>query len=333
MADYGVYATMEEVKEYLTSTEEANFHPKDDQKIQRFCIQASRTFDSFCNRRFFPRLQTRYYDHPYTYSNEAYRFYLQGNSSAIGNYPNIPTQYINLSMLALDDDLLEMITLTTQNGNTIISSDDYFLMTGDDYNYPPYDRVVLRSDSSRTVFLFSGTPQQANSAYGIWGYNERYSQAWQQIDTVEDNPLSSSATLVTVNDVDGMDEQGLTPRFQLQQLIRFGNTTTSEMAYITSKDVDNNTITVIRGINGTTAVQQAQNTAIYVYRPQPEITLALMALATYSYRRPGNIGRPEIDQPIATSTGVVIMPPQLPNEVQSMVNKYKRSPIGNQSLL
>lgn len=320
--NYGVYATVEEVKEYLTNTEEANFVVKDDQKIAKFCIQASRTFDTFCKRHFFPKRETRYYDYPGTLG--FYPYYLR-SVETIGTYPNVNLNYVNISMLELDQDLLLPITVTTNNGNTVISSDDYFLMTGEYYNFPPFDRIVLKSDGNQTNFLFSGTNQKSQSVDGIWGYHENYSSAWVELDEVQNNPLTINGTTVLVSDVDGMDEQGFTPRFQLQQLCRFG---TSEMFYITGKNVDGtNSLTVIRGVNGTTATEQVEGTPIYVFRPQPEITLAMLALATYSYRRPGNIGKPEIDQPIATSTGVIIMPPQLPTEVTNMIKNYKKSPI------
>jgi hypothetical protein len=320
---------MEEVKEYLTTTEQVNFHVKDDQKIMKFCIQASRTFDTECNRRFFPRKETRYYDHPDT--SGLYPAYLRARGN-IGLYPNVSLRHVNVSMLELDDDLLAPITVTTNNGDTTITSDNYYLMTGENYNYPPYDRLVLKSNSSQTVFLFSGTTQESNSITGLWGYHEKYSGAWALVDTVQSN-ITSSATSVTVADVDGVDEQGFTPRFQLQQLCRFGTGNDGEMFYIIGRNVDGTqTLNIIRGVNGTTATAQTSTTGIYVYRPQEEIKLAILALATYSYRRPGNIGRPEIDQPIATSTGVIIMPPQLPNEVKLMIDKYKKSPNGNQSL-
>lgn len=319
---FGVIATVEEIKGYLKGAKNAQFNPDDDPRIMDFAIEMTAKFQAECNRKFIPRRETRTYDHPDSSSFLGSSW--GGASSPAGPVVRPLTGYNIADTLLLDDDLLEVITLTTNNGNTTVSASDYWLMTGGSYNYPPYDRIRLKPNGTQTVFAYEDTYQQANAVAGYWGYHEEWAQAWQQIDTVQDASLSSSATTLTVGGVNGEDELGRTPRFKTQQLCRFG---TAEMFYIVGKNTDADQLKIKRGVNGTTAAVQANGTAIYVYRPMPELKHAMEVLATYAYRRKDSIGSPNEDNPIATPTGVVIMPSTLPGEVKAMLAKYKREPL------
>ena len=325
MANLGVYATYEEVKEYLDNRagEDLNI---DNTLLKRFTVQASRRFDSLCFRKFYPTLETRTFDDPVLSGSRALggRVARVRVSSSYGFGPLIvPPVFpgIRPDTLKLDDDLLEVVTLTTSNGDTTIAAADQLLRTGNARNQTPYDRIVLKSDGTTTLFTFSGTPQDANSITAFWGYHNDWANAWASVDTVQDAPLTASATVVTVADADGEDENGLTPRFRPQQLIRFGTGTSAEYSFNNAVNPDADTLTVQRGVNGTTAAQQANGTAIFVFRPQPDIVLAMLVLATYSYRRKGTIGSIE-DRGMASSTGVLLLPPKLPEDVTRTLLTY-----------
>lgn len=322
MATYGVYATAEQIKEYLTK--EPGRFVDDDQRLMRFAVQATERFNRECKRQFRPVRETRLYDHPGSFGGAV----LQPSTGVSNPHLGNPTAFLSLpSVLCLDEDLLEIVTLTTQNGGTTITSSDYLLKSGDNYNRSPYDRIELKTNGTQTVFLSSGTTQQSNSVDGYWGYHDDWDNAWVQVDTVQDNPLSSSAASVTVADADGADEMGFTPRFQRQQLVRFGSSSTAEYAYVIGKNNDADTIDVVRGVNGTTAAEQAQSTAIYVYRPMWDIVEAMQLLAVYSYRRKDSVGNAD-DRGLASSTGVLVLPPKLPEEVSSAISGYKRILMG-----
>lgn len=321
----GVYATVYQVKNHLIKKKEVGRLLDDDEQLQRFCIQASRDFDSYCHRHFFPRRQTRYYDHP------TQRQSRSTASASLGILPTVGAGLVTgtyyADRLRLDKDLLEVITFSTQNGNVTISASDYFLQTGDSYNHPPYDTLVLKADGSVTALSYTGTPQRANVIDGIWGFHDDWSNAWALLDTVQNDPLAVAGTSVTVTDANGTDEQGLTPRFQIQQLLRFGTGASAEMAYVTKVDNDNDVLTVVRGVNGSTAAEQAQGTGIYVYRPMWEIQNAMLFYATYLYRRKDSVGGAD-DRPLASASGVMILPNQLPGEVARNIDAYKRIDIG-----
>ena len=313
MANYGVYAPWEQLKSYIPiPTNQA----RDDANLFRICIEASRKFDAHCHgRHFYPTKETRSYDF-------AGSFALAGG----GTFPNPTTGFPSTSSecnandcLELDDDLLEVAALTTQNGAQTITSADYYLKTGDKYNFPPYDRIMLAADGTVTAFSYSGTPQQANSVAGFWGYHEHWTDAWMNSqDTVEDNPLTSSATTLTVNDPEGVDLYGLQPRFMVQQLLRIE----AEYLFVTGKNTTANTLTVIRGVNGTTAAAHILNTPIYIYQPMPEIVQAMEVLATYIYRRRESIG--STGDRSTAANGVLVMPSKLPQDVTDILDIYKR---------
>jgi len=323
-----VYTTLDRLKEYLGISDANDGTPltRDDTLLKRFITKASRSFDAFCHgRRFYPIKETRYYDHP------GGSGYFSGNiSSGVlvnGGYVTTHGDGVTVGTLPgellLDDDLLQVDTLTTNNGDTTISASDYFLMTGNSYNFPPYERICLKADGNQTTFEFSGTAQQANAVTGYWGYHERWADAWvDSQDTVQDNPLSSSATSLTVSNADGSDILGITPRFQVFQLLRIE----SEYLFVTAINTTTNVLTVIRGVNGTTAASHVQNTTIEVYEPMEEIVEAMDILAAYSYRRKdssGGVGSSQ-DRPITMANGVIVMPNRLPSEVTDKLGVFKR---------
>jgi hypothetical protein len=279
-----VYATAEEVKEYLSIVSE-----DDDQLLRSFCIEASREIDAWCFRKFYPALATKYFDHP-----------------------DFNT------LLPLDEDLLAVTTLTTQNDNTTITSSDYYLMRGNSYNRTPYNAISLKHDEQ--WYAWTGTPQKANKVIGTWGYHNDWSNAWADSqDEVEDNPLTAAATTLTVNSVGGKDERGIPGRFNVQQLLRIE----SEYLYVTDIQGPANTLTVIRGINGTTAAQHAQNTQIDIYRPMPDVVKALKTLASYAYKRRDAIGS-DGDRALVSADGIVVMPNDFPAEVKALLKRYRR---------
>ena len=109
-----------------------------------------------------------------------------------------------------------------------------------------------------------------------WDNNKHYSQ-----DEVEDDPLSDSATTLTVNDVDGENLWGIKPRLHTGLLVRIE----SEYAEITATDTSGNTATVVRGRNGTTAAEHVQNKQIDIWRPPEDIGQAALILAVRHHQR------------------------------------------------
>lgn len=281
-----VYATIDEIKLDLGQDWDIT---ADDTMLRRKAIEASRFVDGYTRRRFYPAYATYQFDHPAS----------------------------SRCTLLLDRDLLSVSSLTTDNGNTTITSNYYFPLAGDSHTHTPYNQIALNTDTN--VWEWSTTQRASNTITGIWGFHNDWSNAWGLVDTVQDNPLGIAATSLVVADADGIDERGLKPRFQVGQLIRFGNSVTAEYAHIT--EIVGETLTIVRGVNGSTAAEQAESTSIYVYRPQYDIAQATLFLAMHLYRRKDSIGSLS-DQPIASPTGVILSA-SIPSEVIKTLDLYR----------
>lgn len=305
----GVYATAWEVTEYLNASDNQSYLV-DERRFIRFTIQMSRKFETLINgRHFLPSRETQKYEHPET-------FWPPGELPR-----DIFTPLSNT--LKLEDDLLALIELKTNNGDTTISSDNILLMTGYSYNYSPKDHIELKRDGTQTAFYYSGTTQEANEVDGIFGYHEDYAQAWQSIDTIQNaGGINAVETSITVVDADAFDEIGMKPRFQEQQILRLGSVDTSEMVYVQTVNYSTNVIQVQRAVNGSTAAVAAKDVAIQVWRPQDEIKHAMLVLATHAYRRKDTIG--SAAEGIHTPGGMLIIPEHIPREVADMVKAYKK---------
>lgn len=119
---------------------------------------------------------------------------------------------------------------------------------------------------------------------GTWGYHTDYSNAW--IDTLQDVPvggITNSATSFTVSDVDGTNSLGLTPAMSAGNLLQID----SEWLEVTATNTSTNTVTVRRGVNGSTAAAHSAGTVIYSYVVEPCIMRAVARQAGLQYAKNG----------------------------------------------
>lgn len=101
---------------------------------------------------------------------------------------------------------------------------------------------------------------------GVWGWHEDYTNAFDKVDDLAAN-ITASATTLTVADADGTDLNGFTPRFSPGNLIQIG----SELMDVTAVNTTTNTLTVRRGVNGTTAAAHTLGDDVKVYQVDPRI--------------------------------------------------------------
>ena len=285
------YCSFEDLDEYQKLEAAGGGRSEEVRDLRDFCTTASRMFDGSARRTFYPRSEVRYYDHP---ADDATR-------------------------LKVDDDLLEVVTFTTQNGDEEVSSDDYYLKCGTSYNLMPYDRLAMIPDGDVPVLLYSDRLQKANALTAIWGYHEDWANAWQSSgDAVVDDPLAAAATTLTVAGVGGKDIYGLAPRFKVQMLLKIED----EYAYVIGKNEAAQMLTLVRGVNGTTAVEHAAATTVYIYRPMEEIAHAVKRLAAWLYAQRNT---PYVEQLASVEIGgVIIIPRAAPADVQALAAMYRR---------
>lgn len=139
---FAEYTTVDAVRSrYLSSDKDAR-----DEVIHDLIVSTSREIEQICNRKFYPRTETRYYDTP-----------------TLGR------------VVTLDDDLLDVTAFTNGDG-TAFSASQYKA-------YPLNESVktelrVLQSSSAGLLADANGDSDGAINVAGVWGYHNDYASAW-----------------------------------------------------------------------------------------------------------------------------------------------------------
>ncbi len=252
----------------------------DDDLLWRLLGAASRLIDGYAGRRFYPQVATRAYRCP-----------------AAG-------------VLLLDDDLLALDTLTNGDGSTIPAAAYHLHPAGAQVK----SSVIL--DRTQATFTHDGDPVDAVTVAGTWGFHPAWDTAWADSgDSVQDDPLAADATALTVSDADAAGDDGWA-RFATGHLLRIGD----EYLHVLAVDSTTDTLTVARGVNGTTAASHAQGAAIAVYQPPADVRQACLRVAAWLYRQK--------DAGFVAVTGglrgQVTVPAALPDDVQQVFAPYVR---------
>lgn len=220
----------------------------DDALILFYIRASSRDIGDEANKRnFAPIIDTHYFDAPY----------------AGGWWPLAMTGHTNLSYntkitgsreLKFDGDLLELTTLTNGDGS-VIASTNYVL---DPYNDTPKQKLSLLR-SSGISFLPTATADylKALSVLGVWGYHDDYANAWV------DSSTTLGAAITTAGQTTFTSSAGAS--LKAGWLIKID----SEYLYIVS--VATNTVTVQRGVNGSTAATHLISAPVYYWETMFQI--------------------------------------------------------------
>lgn len=273
MTTLNSYATLAEFKAQKTidTTDAA-----DDSYIEGLLKTASRWIDGQTSFSFVPYVETRYFDVPFNKNDNR--------------------------ILEVGLDLLEIISLVNGDGVTIPST-EYALRPR---NKAPYYGIRLNDNST---FLWasdgSGSVHDVIAVTGIWGYHNRYPQAWL---------LGSTAAEAMDTSETGYDVASGTP-FTVGNLIRFDN----ELGYVSA--VVTNTLTVTRGENYSTAAEHLTGINVYIWQVQEDIKQACLQLATSMYQK--RYGQNATGTATITAMGVVIRPEGIPSEVWGAINPYR----------
>lgn len=232
-------------------------------KIQAYLERATRYINRFCRRDFIPWVETRSYPVPFAHLDLAIR--------------RFPTAH-----LRLDQDLLE--ALTVNNGyEDLTPVTDYFLL---ELNINPKNIVAINYPKYWGGPFGSISGLQRYDApiitvEGIWGYFDyRYPyEAW--IDTEETvlaPGLDATQTTFDVEDAEGTDSWG-NVRFAKGYMLRIDNEF-MEVTNVTTQTAPLlDTITVRRGIRGTTKAVHTTGTEIKRWRVIEDIKEVCLQVA------------------------------------------------------
>lgn len=296
------YATLTQVRRYLriSAAEDG-----DDEMLIDFINQSVRAIDEYSRRRFDVVLETRSFDYPFSITERTGIYDIESFVYEM----NRVSDWVNRK-LVLDEDLLEVTELLNGNGVEIAAAN--FILEPNN-TYPKHTVKLRRESSVGWQTGTNGATEQIIDISGYWGYHTRYTDAFvDTLDTVQDNPLTNSATTITVTDADGTASDIASPRFQAGQMLKIE----SEFVFVVDVDIVANEITVTRGYNGTTAAEHAQTTVIYVYRPMGDIVLAAQRAIAHAYRLKDS----DIDSvQHIIGTGVQITPEALPATVRQLL--------------
>ncbi len=236
-----VYATLNQLRDRLNLAADT----ARDARLLGALRQATAQIDRYTARRFAPVIQTR-----------RYRWQAAG-------------------CLRLDIDLLALLGLTNGDGRTIDPADVTLAPSGDG----PYSALLV---DPQTVAFVNGYPlDQAIAVRGVWGWHDAWAAAWRSSGDTLQATIDADDALLSVADAAGADGLGLTPRFQVGQLIRLGE----EYAHVVGVDPDADTLSVVRGVRGTAAASHALGTAIEVYAPPEDVQALCLRWATWLYQQ------------------------------------------------
>jgi len=228
---------------------------KYDTLLRRLAEMVSRAIDRHCHYKFYPTLETRYYD-------------AKGRDY----------QWID-DLMAWDP----LIEVSSDNGSTYtaLAATDYFLLRADDYNtLKTFNKLIVNIDTGNYSSFYAG--QRSLRITDIWCHHDDRANAWEDsLDSVQSNPLAAGATALVVNDSDGATGWGYIPRFAVGQLIRIE----SEYCEIGGVDHGTNTLTIVRARNGTTDVQHIQDRQIDIWRPPHPVKMAAIIQAVRQMER------------------------------------------------
>ena len=199
--------------------------------------------------------------------------------------------------LTLPEALLEVDSITWLG--TAVSSTYYHLLNGYRADRTPY--TVIRFDPTG----LSGIARDFDDAVvitGWWGYHSNYTQAFTAVETVS---ISDSATSLPVVS---------SAVYDTCQYLRIED----EMLWITAL-ANSTTLTVTRGVNGTTAAAHTTKAA-QRYNVQPAVHHALSRFVAWAYDNRSNFGV------LQFSDGSAVVQ-EMPKYVQETLSAFKTGDI------
>jgi len=268
---YHTYGNVYDFKAYLGGTDHVTDWTTDETPVLRVLESASKRIDSYMGRSFGARTET----HSFDLGQGALRDDSLVPNGDMIEFPDYwTTRLQSTGILGLDDWLISATTVTSYEGTDRTSSatlsegigNDFLLMP---YNTSPKSKMKLVENTLKN--LYSG--QQTLTILGEWGW-QNDTESISTVDAVG----STSTTTVTVS-------SGSTT--YVGDTILVG----TEQMYVTN--VDGNTLTVIRGVNGTTSATHSGGATYYRYKYPADVVQACLDIAR-TYWRSRDVGQSQI---------------------------------------
>ncbi len=182
---------------------------------------------------------------------------------------------------------------------------------------PPYFQLQLMGGCCNSWYSYSQCtgcygPQYA-SITGVWGYNTDYANAWLTVETLAAAITTTTATTFTVIDVDGDNSLGESPRLSAGNVIQID----SEWMNVISTDITTNSVTVVRGVNGSMAAAHLIDAPVSVWQTDLSVVRLVTRQVCSIYARKGAFETVRIGD-----MGIVSFPPDLMHEVNDLLAMF-----------
>lgn len=188
-----------------------------------------------------------------------------------------------MNTLALSMFLLELTGTVSVNGLDLSGAATY-----PDPAYPPF-KLLRLTDWAMSWYSACGASSQSfappqASMSGVWGFNSDYANAWMPVDVlVAPFITTTTQTSFKVVDVDGSDLNFITPRISIGNLLKVE----SEYMEVTLTNPADQTVTVKRGVNGSSAAAHASGLTVYRWEVEAPVKEAVARQAAMQYSRIG----------------------------------------------
>lgn len=206
--------------------------------------------------------------------------------------------------LDLRDDLLAATLVV--NGDLATISTTYSLRP--DNVYPK--RVLELAIAGGVYWSFLYRDSRA-AITGWWGYVPHYdTTAWQDsgVDVPSGNLAANATSLVLATNQGALFETG--------QYLRITTSAVAEILQVTAISAD--TLTLARGVNGTTPAAHNVGDPIYQFHPLPDIKAAVREAVAYKYLHKDRIG-----SRVSVFDGGVVQVDDLSPQVQKTLDRHK----------
>ena len=260
MATRHTYASTDDLRDYLAGTSYRSGGPADGGAIRRGLEAASTRSDQYAGGGTFgPVTETHYFDIGAGSLIDSPQYYVTSGHGGIAMTSRLA------AVVPLDGWLISPTTVTayddTDRGTSVTLTEGhanaFFLMP---YNVSPKTIFKLNEDTSNTL----DAGQQTLSILGSWGFTADTLSI-----TTMDAVSSTTATSVSVGAATNLGPA--------QTLLE-----DTEQMYITAST--DNTLTVERGVNGTTAVTHSCGAKVYVYDYPALVVQACLDVAKLTFR-------------------------------------------------
>lgn len=258
---YHSYATLDTFRAYLAGSAYSGGWSADSDVMLKILEHSSRLIDDYVgDGTFGATVETRLYDLGSGDLRYDPRYYMRDVGIATSEY--------RASVVPLDRWLISATTVTAYADSARTTSQTLTAGLANDYILEPYNEIPkfrLKLTENTTKALGAG--QQVLSIAGTWGWDERY-----HTNGSLDGAVSSTTSTSIVVTLVGTLAAGSTIKVD------------SEQMYVTAVSSNNKTLTVIRGVNGTTAATHLTATTIYQADYPNDVTIACMEIARTQYR-------------------------------------------------